>query len=143
MTTQEQLREQFKSSTVWSAILANGDMVVDPNELYTFMERFISQATKEAVEAVGILREWSTEARQDMKSASTNHDHNYYYNMGLVEGYEDAISLIDEALSIPPNSKDEMYHQHAKSCCYLSPCGCVCHSIPPNADRTGDKGIIK
>lgn len=114
MTTQEQLREQFKSSTVWSAILANGDMVVDPNELYTFMERFISQATKEAVEAVGILREWSTEARQDMKRASTNHDHNYYYNMGLVEGYEDAISLIDEALS-----------------------------IPPNADRTGSRGLIK
>lgn len=74
--------------------------------LKDFVASLLSKATKEAVRVREMLEEWSVEARQDMEVASKKRDHNYFYNMGLAEGYADATSLLDEVLH--PHSKDEI-----------------------------------
>lgn len=47
---------------------------------------------------------------------------------GYTHGYQEGVKAERE------KNEAGMYHSQGKSCCYLNPCGCVCHNEPPAKD---------
>ncbi len=72
------------------------------------------------------------------------------YMRGMANGLIVAHSVVsgEEPVFVEPMTfEDDMYHSKGRKCCYLNPCGCVCHvkklatqpsSTPPESVK-GDK----